>query len=226
MRSPGYLIDNANDHCVAAQKSDKQPTSSNSWVLVSTLPEKFRDIAIIPPPRVPSAETESQYVGLYSFIISVIALAGGTLPEAKLERYLRRANADNSTPIDKTDKLLARLQKEGYIVKVTQKDSATGEESIEYMVGPRGKMEIGDDGVVGLVKKVYGEEAPDDLDGKLERSLDLGRKNTVNGDGSTTNGTSSAGRKRKRGRPRKDEHDEDEEDEDESEDDEEEDDGT
>lgn len=144
--------------------------SSNTWVLTSVLPDEYRaNIAILSPPKVPTAETESTYIGLYSFIISVISLSGGSLNESKLERYLRRANADEYTPLDKTEKLLARMIKDGYLYKV--KDTAGGEEVVEYMVGPRGKVEVGYDGVAGMVKTVYGDGAPEDLDRRIVRSM-------------------------------------------------------
>lgn len=136
------------------------------------MPEKYRlNDDIIAPPKVPTSEVEATYVGLYTFIISLISLCGGTIAEAKLERYLRRTNAEHYTPIDKTEKLLQRLCKEGYLVKV--KDSSAGEEVIEYMVGPRGKVEIGTDGVTGLVKAVYEDDAVEDLDARIQRSLGL-----------------------------------------------------
>lgn len=74
--------------------------------------------------------------------------------EQKLTRYLRRMNAEDYTPIDKTDKLLARLCKEGYLVR--SKESDGNEEIVEFMVGPRGKVEVGSSGVAGLVREVYG----------------------------------------------------------------------
>src|SRR5690606_18913546 len=118
---------------IAAQRATKTSLTSNSWVLSTVLPPPLPDPAIIPPPRVPTTDSESAYVGLYTFIISVIYLNGGTLPEAKLARYLRRANADEYTPVDTTDKLLQRMQREGYLVRI--RDSSTGEEVVEYMVG-------------------------------------------------------------------------------------------
>lgn len=213
----------------AAQKSDKAPTSSKSWILVSSLDRKYRAAASIMPSQSASAETESAYVGLYSMIVSVIMLAGGTLPEAKLERYLRRMNAERSTPVDTTDKLLARMQREGYIVKL--RDNSSGEEVVDYMVGPRGRVEIGQDGVADLVQKMYGTEAPEDLDKRLARSLGLSERKT--GAPPTRNGVNSDDRdgtsRRQRGRPKRtggpahDEDDDEEEDSDEgsSEDDEE-----
>lgn len=155
----------------AAQRSDKVSASSNSWILRSTLPDKYKDAEMLVPPKVPTVEAESAYVGLYTFVISVIYLSGGQLPEAKLDRFLRRMNADQSTPIDKTDKLLQRMIKEGYIVKL--KDSSSGEELVDYMVGPRGKTEVGPEGIAGLVRTVYGPNATDDLEQRLDKSLGL-----------------------------------------------------
>jgi melanoma-associated antigen len=122
------------------------------------------------------------------------------LPEAKLERYLRRTNADHSTPVDKTDKLLQRLIKEGYIVKI--RDSSSGEELVDYMVGPRGKVEVGEDGVAEFVKRVYGQKADEDLGKRLERSLGLGQRRPAVEQGATTTSRVSDGAK-KRGRPRR-----------------------
>ena len=140
-------------------------------MLTSTLPAKFKQPHILPPSQIPTADTESAYTGLYTFIVSIILLSGGQISESKLMRFLRRTNADQSTPIDKTDKLLDRLVREGYIVRI--KDNSSGEESVDYTVGPRGKVEIGAQGAAAMVKQVYGEGADEDLDRKLARSLGL-----------------------------------------------------
>ncbi|KAL4911549.1 hypothetical protein BDW74DRAFT_164985 [Aspergillus multicolor] len=138
----------------AAQKVERASTTSKSWILTSTLPSKYRKQDILRPTRGPA---ESSYTGLYTFIIAVILLNGGALPEQKLERYLSRMNADSYTPVDRTDRLLLRLCKEGYLVKNREMD--VGDEVIEYMVGPRGKVEVGTKGVAGLVREVYGRQA-------------------------------------------------------------------
>lgn len=110
---------------------------------------------------------ESTYTGIYSFIIAVVLLNGGALQESKLERYLKRTNADTYTPIDRTDKLLQQLCKEGYLIRNREMDG--GEEIIEYMVGPRGKIEVGTKGVAGLVREVYGRAAETEDMTALER---------------------------------------------------------
>ncbi|KAI9852369.1 MAG: hypothetical protein M1838_000891 [Thelocarpon superellum] len=154
----------------AAQRVDKASTTSKAYILQSILPDKYRsDPRILPPPKIPTSENEATYNGLYTFLISVIYLSGGTIGEAKLERHLKRVNADQYTPIDKTEKLLLRLCKEGYLTRV--KDSSGGEEVVEYMVGPRGKLEVGIDGVMGVAKTVYGDM--EDLEAKVQRSMGL-----------------------------------------------------
>lgn len=118
---------------------------------------------------------ESTYTGLYSFIIAVIVLNGGTIHEQKLERYLKRTNTDAWTPIDRTDRFLQRLCKEGYLVR--NRDVDGGEEVIEYILGPRGKIEVGTKGVARLVREVYGQsegsERDDGFEIRLARSLGL-----------------------------------------------------
>lgn len=118
---------------------------------------------------------ESTYTGLYSFLIAVIVLNGGTIHEQKLERYLKRTNTDVWTPIDRTDRFLQRLCKEGYLVR--NRDVDGGEEVIEYILGPRGKIEVGTKGVARLVREVYGRsddsERDDEFEIRLARSLGL-----------------------------------------------------
>ncbi|KAL4761618.1 MAGE domain-containing protein [Aspergillus foveolatus] len=138
----------------AAQKVERPLSSNRSWILTSILPSEYRKQDILRPTR---GRAESSYTGLYTFIIAVILLNGGTLQEQKLDRYLSRMNAEQFTPVDRTDHLLQRLCKEGYLVKNREMDG--GDEIIEYMVGPRGKVEVGARGVAGLVREVYGRQA-------------------------------------------------------------------
>ncbi|KAL2014779.1 hypothetical protein VTN00DRAFT_2304 [Thermoascus crustaceus] len=148
----------------AAQRTEKPSsasTSNKSWILTSTLPREYRTPTILPPTKAPSSFTESSYTALYTFLIAVITLNGGTIPEQKLDRYLKRTNTDTYTPVDRTDRLIQRLIKDGYLVRNREMDG--GEEVIEYMVGPRGKVEVGEKGVAGLVREVYGRPDPASL---------------------------------------------------------------
>jgi hypothetical protein len=142
-------------------------------------------------------EAEAEYVGLYTMIVSLILLAGGSLQEAKLDRHLRRMNADQNTSIGKTAKVLAQMCKDNYIIKV--KENQGGEETIDYVVGPRGKAEVGSEGVMSFVKTVYGEEADEQLDERLTRSLDISERNP--GAEKAAKSVKQNGAKKRRGRP-------------------------
>ncbi|PYH97200.1 MAGE-domain-containing protein [Aspergillus ellipticus CBS 707.79] len=150
----------------AAQKVEKSSSTNKSWIVSSTLPAAYRKPEILPPTKAP---LEGTYTGLYTFIIAVILLNGGTIQEQKLDRYLKRTNTDTYTPIDRTDRFLQRLCREGYLVRNREVDG--GEEVIEYILGPRGKVEVGAGGVAGMVREVYGRSDPDDRDDELEIRL-------------------------------------------------------
>lgn len=171
----------------AAAKSQSTQKTSSAWILTSALPARFREPDVLPPPQTPTAEAEAQYVALYTFIVALISLSGGSLADARLDRYLSRANVNEVTPfahslavnaIDKTEKLMKRMERDGYIVKI--KDTSSGEELVEWIVGPRGKVEVGDEGVRGLVKTVYdGEDGSEELERKLQRSLGVAERRAL-----------------------------------------------
>jgi melanoma-associated antigen len=140
--------------------------------LTSTLPSEYRTPAILTPSIAPTAAEESSYIALYTTIISLISLSGGTLADPKLERYLKRLNADVNMPHEvKTEAALQRMIKQGYLVKI--KENTGGEETAEWMIGSRGKIEVGNQGVKGLVATVYGDAAPEDLADRVNSSLGL-----------------------------------------------------
>lgn len=161
----------------AAQRSQSAAShSSKSYILTSILPAAYRVPPILAPARIPSNALEASYTGLYTFIISIISLSpGSTIAEPRLERHLKRMNADNSDSNGpNTERVLKRMEREGYIAKVRER-IGDGEESIDYVVGPRGKAEVGERGVAAVVREVYGKEDAEaaDLEKKLARSLSL-----------------------------------------------------
>lgn len=195
----------------AAQRSQTQTNtsannSSKQWVLCSVLPPEFRTEEILGPAKVPTSDLESAYVGLYSFIVAVIVVAGGQIQRQKLDRILRRMNAEQNTPVDRTDEVLKKMEKQGYIVKV--KEQQGGEETEDFIVGPRGRVEIGDRGVGGLVRMVYGMEygSNEELERRLVRSLKVANIERDQGPSHTTvsgSNTIPSDGARKRGRLRK-----------------------
>ena len=159
----------------AAQRSGTQGSStSKAYILTSTLSPRYRNTSVLQPPQIPSTAAEASYVGLTTFIIALIYLSPSqTISESRLEKHLRRMNADNHVLAgEKTERVLKRMEKENYIIKVRERDGG-GEESVEYVIGPRGKVEVGERGVAGLVRSVYGKKdaEADELERRLVRSL-------------------------------------------------------
>ena len=95
------------------------------------------------------------------------------MAEGRLEAALGRVNADNHfLNGERTENILKRMERQGYIVKIRERDGG-GEESVDFMVGPRAKAEIGEKGVAGMARRVYGKKdaEKDELERKLVRSL-------------------------------------------------------
>ncbi|KAF3036247.1 hypothetical protein E8E11_000453 [Didymella keratinophila] len=191
----------------AAAASDSQNKTSAMWVLQTIIPPQYRSSKAIGPARPtakPEDDTAAAYVGLYTMVISLITIAGGRLPEGGLNRALRRMNAEQNTPVDTKDKTLALMVKDGYIVKV--RESVGGDETVDYIVGPRGKVEVGAEGFADLIRTIYGEDDAE-LEVKIRRTLDVAGVTSGVPAGEAP-ALPAAGRKR--GRPRREEDEDDE----------------
>jgi len=158
----------------AAARSSQSSSTTKSYILTSTLPTRYRRPNVLAPPQIPSTAAESSYIGLTTFVLALIYLSpSSTLSESRLEKHLKRMNADNYVlGGDKTEKVLKRMEKENYIIKIRERDGG-GEETIDYIVGPRGRVEVAEKGVAGLVRTVYGrrDAEAEQLDERLARSL-------------------------------------------------------
>lgn len=162
-----------------AQKTKASSKATASYALVTCLPEKYRIPEIISPSLIGDPHEEAAYVGLCTFIVSLVMLStDGSLPDHKLMRYLRRTNADENMPMERTAAVLLKMQRQGYIVKVLDRNG--DEETVDWIVGAKGKVEIGAEGAKGLVMEVYGQSygqsAPEDLEKRVNRSLGLDSK--------------------------------------------------
>ncbi|QBZ60447.1 hypothetical protein PoMZ_07388 [Pyricularia oryzae] len=165
----------------AAKSQSKGSSSSNTYILVTTLPEDYRTAAIVAPSRIPTAEKEAAYVGLYSMIVTIIQLNRGELSDPKLKRYLQRLNAETNTPVEKTDLLLQRLIRQNYIVKTVERNAQGDDDAITWRVGPRAKQELTDEAMASIVRDVYGEAYDQELEAKLQASLKIRERKPVNG---------------------------------------------
>ncbi|KAJ3502600.1 hypothetical protein NM208_g16693 [Fusarium decemcellulare] len=168
-----------------AMKSQSQPKSgSGSYILSSTLPEAYRNATILKPSKTPSADDEATYAAFYTMVVSMIWLNSGELSEQKLRRYLTRLNADQNVSMDKTDAILKKMEKQGYVIKRVDRPplGQDGEHTITWHVGPRAKEEVGLDGVMGMVREVYGESWGDDMEKKLRSSLNIKESLDQNGE--------------------------------------------
>ena len=148
-----------------AATSSTSVSTSKAYILVSILPPAYRDTGIMQP----FGFKEQSYTGLVTFIVSLIYLNGRSLSQGALNRYLRRMGADEHTPVESTDKLLALMAKHGYLVRV--KNTAGEITSCEYHVGPRAKVEIGEAGVSAMVKAVYGDTVSEDIEDMVRTNI-------------------------------------------------------
>lgn len=219
----------------AALKAQSKTNSSNSYVLVSMLPDAYKTSAIIAPSRLVSAEEEASYVAFYTMLIALIRLNGGELSSAMLARYLKRLNAEvNSFPGTKTEDTLAKLTRQNYLVKSVDKDARQhGEEAAAttWTVGPRGKVEVGDEAVASFIREIWGSEGRnEELESRLRATLsirdrdvpvqnrandaggDENESRVVQGDGERENGApEDGGPSRRSGRRRRVQEEEEEE---------------
>ncbi|KAI1427216.1 MAGE protein [Xylaria sp. FL1777] len=160
------------------QKAVKRGTSqasasSRQYILISCLPKEYRTQSIISPSLSPSAAEEAAYVAFYTIVISLITLSSGELSDMKLRRYLTRLNANQNLPMDKTDNVLQKLIRQGYLDKVVEKVEGD-EDSITWCVGPRGRVEVSPQSIAQIAGEVW-HDPPDDFDTKLEKSLGVRR---------------------------------------------------
>ncbi|KAI5464216.1 MAGE family-domain-containing protein [Mariannaea sp. PMI_226] len=165
----------------AAMRSNAQPKSgSGAYILSSTLPKPYRSAHILAPSKTPSADDEATYAAFYTMVVSMIWLNGGELSEQKLSRNLSRLNADRNVSMEKTEIVLKKMERQGYVVKKVDRPpiGQDGDMMVTWHVGPRAKEEIGLDGVMGMVEEVY-VNWDEDLEAKLCSSLGIKERRAV-----------------------------------------------
>ncbi|KAI0154486.1 MAGE-domain-containing protein [Hypoxylon sp. FL1284] len=155
----------------ARKASSQNTTPSRQYILVSVLPREYKSQSIIAPSRIPSTPEEAAYVGFYTMVISLVVLNGGELSDTKLRRYLTRLNAGQNLPMDKTDNVLQRIVRQGYVDKVVEKNEGD-DDAVTWCVGPRGRVEVPPESIAAVVTEVWGD-VPSDFNQKLQRSLGI-----------------------------------------------------
>lgn len=147
-------------------------------------------------------EDSAAFVAFYTVVIALLYLNNGSGTLAWLRRQLMPLGCHESVAAaggEKTDVVLARLARLGYLVRVVDKDTAGGgggaggdapgieDETVNFFIGPRGKVEVGPEGVARLVRKVWRVggggrhggtrlrpgEVDEDLEKRLRASLNL-----------------------------------------------------
>jgi hypothetical protein len=111
-------------------------------------------------------------------LIAIITLSGGEIRDAKFHQFLTRLNADSTVPSmnpnnrhqpsESTEVVLQRMIRQGYLIK--QSSGEDGEE-VTWYVGPRGKVEVDNEAIAGIVRTVYGAAAGEALERQLHNSL-------------------------------------------------------
>ncbi|KAK6441931.1 hypothetical protein LTR95_001819 [Oleoguttula sp. CCFEE 5521] len=189
----------------AAKATDKASKAPASYILTSILPAAFTPPSILPPSSHPVPGFEPTYTALYTLVISLILLSRGQLADTRLERYLKRLNLSTTTPLADTTTpvLLKRMEKDGYINRIREQGPG-GEEDVSWTAGPRGRVEVGDRGVGGLVRGVFGgvDEEDEELERRIARSLGIGEREEVAAT-QRDKQSQAQGQKKKRGRPRR-----------------------
>lgn len=176
----------ADREVLTAGKSQTQgQTSSNAYILVSTIPAAYRIPAIIAPSKAQSQEGEASYVGLYSTIVAIITLSGRELSDARMRRHLQRLVVDKNMPslnpndgnraTENTELVLQRMIKQGYLVKTSESKMQGDDDTITWHVGPRGKMEVTNEAIASIVRMVYGGSSPE-LEKKLQGTLKVAER--------------------------------------------------
>lgn len=91
----------------------------------------------------------------------------------KLKRHLARVNAGQNLPMGKTDEVLTKLVRQGYLDRVVEKADHAEEDTVTWCVGTRGKVEFPPESIKGFLTIVWGDDKPDDFEKKVNRSLGL-----------------------------------------------------
>ncbi|RVD80582.1 uncharacterized protein DFL_008477 [Arthrobotrys flagrans] len=184
------------------QKKKKEAAGNKSWQLVSVLPDIYR-LPVLLSPQLPDDQT---ILGIGSAVVALVYLSGRSIGETALKRHLRRFGIEDRIPVEgnrengKMENIIGKLIREGYLVKLKDEVVPGQEQTYTFVVGPRGKLEFGRDGVTQYVKKIY-EGVDGEVDGAFERKVNraLGKDEGQSGGGGEESGEAGGSGGRTRG---------------------------
>ncbi|KAG9302319.1 hypothetical protein G9A89_008811 [Geosiphon pyriformis] len=148
---------------------NNKATSSacKSYTLVNILPEELKGDDIIHWQR-----DEESIMGLLTVILSLILVNGHILTDDQLKDYITRLHLHEANEtFGDVEKLLLSFVKQGYLgrQKSGMIDQISEKENVEYIWGPRAKVEIPKENLIQFIKMIFGPEAPQDLARQIER---------------------------------------------------------
>lgn len=109
--------------------------STKAWILRSTLPAKYKEIA-----NRCFVEHESHYGAVVGLVLVAVVMSDNqTMSESRLEGLFGRLEWSPETPSGPIVDVLQKMHKQGYIERIKDADSTDGDYNL--FLGPRGKLE-------------------------------------------------------------------------------------
>ncbi|RKP27079.1 MAGE homology domain-containing protein [Syncephalis pseudoplumigaleata] len=133
----------------------KEKTSSNTFILRSTLPAELRRASLI---------DWGGDTAFYGFVLTVLSL---------IYVHERRLTEDGHAhpQLQSLDETLHRMVKMGYLDKLVGPDAqADDAAAAEYRWGPRAKVEVGEAELTEFIEHIFGEHAPVGLAESIKRA--------------------------------------------------------
>ncbi len=147
-----------NTRFAAAKFQNQGQASLNAYILVIALPKMYHSPTVLGPSKIQSQEGKIAYTGLYTILISIIALREGKVSDASFRWQLGRDNmpdplqggAYKTLGVEKKDLVLQQMTKQGYLAKVTEAKAAGEETLVTWHIGLRGNLEATNESIAAV----------------------------------------------------------------------------
>ncbi|KAF3937084.1 hypothetical protein ABW19_dt0207197 [Dactylella cylindrospora] len=170
------------------KKKSAEKATVKSWHVINILPEKYR-IPIVHAPVLPDDRT---VLGIGMIIVAIVYLSSRSLSENTLRRHLRKFGIEDRIPVEgnretgSMENIMGKLIREGYLVKLKDEVVLGQEQTFTYVIGPRGKLEMGREGVHNIVAKIYegvDGEVDEGLERRINRAIGMDKDEKKGGEG-------------------------------------------